>query len=403
MGRSTSLGDRPQLLPRVDPLGLKIPRALPCLPMIRDMFALSSRSSPLPKVSLNDALGVGIDGSTIDRPLVDRSSEASGAFEHPVPFDIRSRPGVSRVSRGGIARAIARANERTRTLDRGHAPWTDHPARAAVPSSVGASMRSTSADSTRGPSRGNKKTREKIPSTSRVTSTDATVETASTRSVETASVVASRRGMLARAVIGTIIARAPWSSSSHRRRASTRAVRAVAMRGVKKENLPEKTCVVCERAFTWRKKWENCWDEVTTCSKSCNAKRKSEKQKANAQARASEGDDGGSESGERRERAKHKAKVKAQKAERRARLEFNGDPTSGQKPCDECEKMVNELIRCQTDATKRWRMVCGKCWVQVSGGVVDGDAEHPHYRYGGLWKNRRAQQSGESGIEPVPA
>ena len=36
-------------------------------------------------------------------------------------------------------------------------------------------------------------------------------------------------------------------------------------RGVKKENLPTKTCVVCNRPFTWRKKWERCWDEVLTC------------------------------------------------------------------------------------------------------------------------------------------
>lgn len=27
-------------------------------------------------------------------------------------------------------------------------------------------------------------------------------------------------------------------------------------------------------------------------------------------------------------------------------------------------------------------MVCGKCWRGVSGGVVDGDANHPHYRRG---------------------
>lgn len=30
------------------------------------------------------------------------------------------------------------------------------------------------------------------------------------------------------------------------------------MRGVKKENLPTKVCVVCDRPFTWRKKWERC-------------------------------------------------------------------------------------------------------------------------------------------------
>jgi hypothetical protein len=46
------------------------------------------------------------------------------------------------------------------------------------------------------------------------------------------------------------------------------------MRGVKKENLPSKTCVTCGRPFTWRKKWERVWDEVTTCSKSCNRKRR---------------------------------------------------------------------------------------------------------------------------------
>ena len=172
------------------------------------------------------------------------------------------------------------------------------------------------------------------------------------------------------------------------------------MRGVKKENLPTKVCVTCERPFTWRKKWESCWDEVTTCSKSCNAKRRAAKQGGNASARGEDDDDDGDgrssgSEGAKSERAKHKASVKAQKASRRARLEFNGDPTSGQKSCDECSVLVNELIRCQTDASKRWRMVCGKCWVKVSGGVVDGDAEHPFYRYGGLWKNRRAQNATE--------
>jgi hypothetical protein len=42
-----------------------------------------------------------------------------------------------------------------------------------------------------------------------------------------------------------------------------------------KSNLPEKICVVCNRPFTWRKKWERCWDEVTCCSNSCNAQRRS--------------------------------------------------------------------------------------------------------------------------------
>ena len=31
----------------------------------------------------------------------------------------------------------------------------------------------------------------------------------------------------------------------------------------------KKTCVVCERSFTWRKKWEKSWDEVKYCSERC--------------------------------------------------------------------------------------------------------------------------------------
>ncbi len=58
------------------------------------------------------------------------------------------------------------------------------------------------------------------------------------------------------------------------------------------------------------------------------------------------------------------------------------------KPCDLCLKNKDLLIRCQIDTTLAWKMVCGKCWKDVSGGVVDGDAAHPHYRYGGLWKAR---------------
>lgn len=33
-------------------------------------------------------------------------------------------------------------------------------------------------------------------------------------------------------------------------------------------------------------------------------------------------------------------------------------------------------------------MACGTCWRKASGGVSDGDAAHPHYCYGGLWKNK---------------
>jgi hypothetical protein len=41
------------------------------------------------------------------------------------------------------------------------------------------------------------------------------------------------------------------------------------MKAIKKENLPSKVCVVCNRLFTWRKKWEKIWDEVKYCSDRC--------------------------------------------------------------------------------------------------------------------------------------
>ena len=105
-------------------------------------------------------------------------------------------------------------------------------------------------------------------------------------------------------------------------------------------NLPVKTCVVCDRPFTWRKKWERCWDEVTTCSKSCNAARKREKRAENGaddrdddddddDARLG-GDDGGGASDAEEEsggpdgardarREQRKAAKKAAKAEKRAK------------------------------------------------------------------------------------
>ena len=60
----------------------------------------------------------------------------------------------------------------------------------------------------------------------------------------------------------------------------------------------------------------------------------------------------------------------------------------GQKQCDSCGAMSDLLVRCIIDESRQYVMVCGKCWKKVSGGVVDGDADHPHYVYGGVWKNR---------------
>ena len=38
-----------------------------------------------------------------------------------------------------------------------------------------------------------------------------------------------------------------------------------------------KICCVCNREFTWRKKWERCWDTISTCSDRCKAERKRKK------------------------------------------------------------------------------------------------------------------------------
>ncbi|MFN4233472.1 MAG: DUF2256 domain-containing protein [Bacteroidia bacterium] len=41
-----------------------------------------------------------------------------------------------------------------------------------------------------------------------------------------------------------------------------------------KSYLPQKVCVVCQRPFTWRKKWEKVWDEVKYCSDKCRKNKK---------------------------------------------------------------------------------------------------------------------------------
>ena len=38
---------------------------------------------------------------------------------------------------------------------------------------------------------------------------------------------------------------------------------------MKKSELPEKICIVCNRPFKWRKKWKLNWKQVKYCSKKC--------------------------------------------------------------------------------------------------------------------------------------
>jgi hypothetical protein len=46
------------------------------------------------------------------------------------------------------------------------------------------------------------------------------------------------------------------------------------LKNVKKEFLPQRICVVCNRPFSWRKKWEKVWDEVKYCSDKCRMNKK---------------------------------------------------------------------------------------------------------------------------------
>jgi len=40
-------------------------------------------------------------------------------------------------------------------------------------------------------------------------------------------------------------------------------------KGMKKSNLPNKLCAVCQRSFNWRKKWTKVWTKVKYCSQKC--------------------------------------------------------------------------------------------------------------------------------------
>ena len=37
----------------------------------------------------------------------------------------------------------------------------------------------------------------------------------------------------------------------------------------RKADLPQKVCPVCDRPFSWRKKWAQHWDDVIYCSERC--------------------------------------------------------------------------------------------------------------------------------------
>ena len=49
------------------------------------------------------------------------------------------------------------------------------------------------------------------------------------------------------------------------------------MNGVRKENLPRKTCAACGRPFAWRRKWARDWENVRYCSEACRRGRNQER------------------------------------------------------------------------------------------------------------------------------
>ncbi|MDA7803856.1 DUF2256 domain-containing protein [Crocinitomix sp.] len=44
-----------------------------------------------------------------------------------------------------------------------------------------------------------------------------------------------------------------------------------------KANLPSKVCLVCNKPFSWRKKWERDWENVKYCSERCKRNKRNEK------------------------------------------------------------------------------------------------------------------------------
>jgi len=40
------------------------------------------------------------------------------------------------------------------------------------------------------------------------------------------------------------------------------------------KELPQKICPICNRPFSWRKKWKLNWAEVKYCSKRCRQEKK---------------------------------------------------------------------------------------------------------------------------------
>ena len=89
------------------------------------------------------------------------------------------------------------------------------------------------------------------------------------------------------------------------------------------------------------------------------------------------------------ERKKTRA-LRKQMAKQQKRNRIAPGGGTGRKQCGQCAKPECELlVRCKSTNWFGWKLVCGRCWASASGGVPDGDTAHPDYRYGGLWRYRK--------------
>ena len=116
-------------------------------------------------------------------------------------------------------------------------------------------------------------------------------------------------------------------------------------------------------------------------------------------------DTGGSLKKSERKMSPEARKVARKQRKQAAKVSKSRRPTVGRKPCGSCAKEeCEELIRCQAAGWEGWLLVCGACWKQASGGVPDGDADHPMYKYGGLWRFRKTtQDAGSSAMNGIPS
>jgi len=177
-----------------------------------------------------------------------------------------------------------------------------------------------------------------------------------------------------------------------------------------------KTCVHCQRPFSWRKKWERCWDEVLTCSNAC----KRERKRANGPADDAEDDDEEEDDNpcpqqpQGPPRGDASASCPSQPSEDPPKTSSRTSSSAGvrTKQCNVCGEAVMMAYRCRWDKTKVWRFVCRPCWPKISdtdyletiarkrkeealgNGVDDistllqqkGTQGNPYYVYGGTWK-----------------